>query len=173
MNSFAKFHEFKEPTGSPASRSDTRTEDVLSELDRILASRFFRSAERSKQFLKYVVEHKLAGHPEQLKERTIGTDVFLRPKDYSTGDDAVVQGVQSGRSTQKNRTLLPVDSNSSSVRIELPVRSYSPVFHWPSASAPAGSRTLPFFYLKHNLLRRRRVTRRETSSLRPVVSFWQ
>ena len=97
---------------------------------------------RSKQFLKYVVEHKLAGHPEQLKERTIGTDVFLRPKDYSTGDDAVVR-VQAGEVRRRIEHYYQLTPNSSSVRIELPVGSYSPVFHWPSASAPAEAPALP------------------------------
>ena len=137
MNSLPKFQVISDASARPASREEEETE-VLSELDRILTSPGFRSAVRSKQFLKYVVEHKLAGHPEQLKERTIGTDVFLRPKDYSTGDDAVVR-VQAGEVRRRIEHYYQLAPKSPSVRIELPVGSYSPVFHWLSTSVPADS----------------------------------
>ena len=45
---------------------------VLRELENILGSPSFRSSGRSKQFLSYVVLHKLDGHHELLKERGIG-----------------------------------------------------------------------------------------------------
>jgi hypothetical protein len=56
---------------------------ILLELERILNSRPFRSSGRSKQFLSYVVRNCLDGHLENLKERTIGTEVFGRdPNKY-------------------------------------------------------------------------------------------
>src|SRR5260370_25710347 len=64
---------------------------VLQELDRILNSRFFKNAVRSREFLQYVVRQKLEGHPELLKERTIGTEGFHRAPRYATGDDPVVR----------------------------------------------------------------------------------
>jgi hypothetical protein len=142
MNSFAKFQEIPEPSALPAGQEDEERILVLSELERIVTSPCFRNAERSKQFLKYVVEHKLAGHPQQLKERTIGTDVFLRPKNYSTGEDAVVR-VQAGEVRKKIEHYYQLAPSNSSVRIELPVGSYSPIFHWPSAMAPAEAPALP------------------------------
>jgi len=108
---------------------------VLSELERILASPSFRSAARSKQFLSYVVHHQLDGHAELLKERTIGTEVFLRPLGYATGDDPVVR-VQAGevrrRLDQYYQTASPHEPH---LRIELPVGSYSPVFHFTSTAS--------------------------------------
>ena len=65
--------------------------EVLRELEAILASPPFRSSSRSKQFLSYVVQHRLDGHDELLKERSIGADLFHRPPDYATGDDPVVR----------------------------------------------------------------------------------
>jgi len=127
------------PDNQPASHpslngSDERTQIVHQELDKILASSFFRSAARSKQFLKYVIEHQLDGHPELLKERTIGTEVFLRPPGYSTGDDPVVR-VQAGEVRRRLESYYQATPDEPPVRIELPVGSYSPVFHWTSTAA--------------------------------------
>src|SRR5689334_20826234 len=68
---------------------------IMQELDRVLASRFFKNSQRSRQFLEYIVHCKLDGRADELKERTIGTEVFHRPPDYSTGEDPVVR-VQAG-----------------------------------------------------------------------------
>src|SRR5260370_38561606 len=84
-------------TGSPQSTSLTDAEraTILRELHNILNSRPFRNSVRSKQFLSYVVEHKLEGRDEFLKERTIGTEIFQRKAGYATGGDPVVR-VQPG-----------------------------------------------------------------------------
>ena len=49
---------------------------VRVQLNLILQDPSFRSSKRSVQFLKYVVEKTLNGQAEQIKERTIGVDVF-------------------------------------------------------------------------------------------------
>jgi hypothetical protein len=103
-----------------ASESLANREAILRELDNILTSRFFRSAGRCKQFLSYVVEHKLDGHAEQLKERTIGSEVFLRPPGYATGEDPVVRvqaGGGSSNITRGYRAILLSASSSLSDRI--------------------------------------------------------
>jgi hypothetical protein len=110
-------------------------EAVLRELDSILESHFFQHAGRCKQFLRYVVEHKLEGQQEKLKERTIGTEVFQRPPGYATGEDPVVR-VQAGevrRRLEQHYQTAP----DSPIRIELPVGSYSPVFQRRPSVAPA------------------------------------
>lgn len=118
-----------------------RRQIVLQELEKILASSFFRSAARSKQFLQYVIQHQLDGHSDLLKERTIGTEIFLRPAGYATGDDPVVR-VQAGEVRRRLESYYQANADGSPVRIELPVGSYSPLFHWttpavpPSVSAP-------------------------------------
>ena len=109
---------------------------VLAELDRILNSRFFKNAVRSRQFLEYVVRHKLAGHSEQLKERTIGTEVFDRAPGYATGDDPVVR-VQAGEVRRRLEQFYQATKDGSMPRIELPVGSYAPQIHWPSSNTEA------------------------------------
>lgn len=122
----------------PADGKEVRPDDVVRELDKILGSQFFRSAGRSKQFLQYVVKHKLEGNAEQLKERTIGTEVFLRPAGYATGDDPVVR-VQAGEVRRRLEQYYQATQANSPIRIELPVGSYSPVFLPRPATAPIQS----------------------------------
>lgn len=113
-----------------------KVETVLQELDKILTSRYFRSAARSRQFLEYVVRQKISGHVENLKERTIGTDVFQRSPDYATGDDPVVR-VQAGEVRRRLEQYYQTAAGDSLVSIRLPVGSYSPVFQWSSGEASA------------------------------------
>lgn len=128
-------HKFAESGG------DGRRE-VLRELDSILASRHFKSADRRKQFLRYVVLSKLDGRTDQLKERTIGTEVFQRPPEYSTGDDPVVR-VLAGEVRRRLEQYYQEQPQPVPLRIELPVGSYAPIFHRGAASGPADAQTRP------------------------------
>jgi hypothetical protein len=124
-----------EPPGQSSVEAE-RVETVLRELDKILAGRFFRSAGRSRQFLQYVVQNKLEGHGELLKERTIGTEVFGRPADYSTGDDPVVR-VQAGEVRRRLEQYYQSTPGGAPVLIGLPVGSYAPTFQWIVDEAPS------------------------------------
>src|SRR5258708_39598141 len=75
--------------------TDTERAAISAELRSILESQPFRNSSRSKQFLSYVVQHKLEGREELLKERTIGMEDFQHHAAKATGDDAVVR-VQAG-----------------------------------------------------------------------------
>ena len=109
---------------------------VLQELENILASPSFRNSGRSKQFLSYVIQHKLEGHDDSLKERSIGADLFHRPADYATGDDPVVR-VQAGEVRRRLEQYYHEWSKPSEVRIALPVGTYVPEFHHISVELPA------------------------------------
>jgi hypothetical protein len=116
---------------------------VLQELENILASPPFRNSSRSKQFLSYVVQHKLDGHDELLKERSIGADLFHRPADYATGDDPVVR-VQAGEVRRRLEQYYHEFSKPSEVRIDLPVGTYVPEFHHTPVGLPVEAATQPF-----------------------------
>lgn len=116
---------------------------VLEELDRILESRFFKRAGRSRQFLDYVVRHKLEGHAGQLKERTIGSEVFQRAPGYATGEDPVVR-VQAGEVRRRLEQYYQSLPSPPAVRIDLHPGSYSPDIHWTSGeSQPVEKDTRP------------------------------
>jgi hypothetical protein len=118
------------------------TQVILLELERILTSRPFRSSGRSKQFLSYVVRNSLDGHVENLKERTIGTEVFERDPNYATGDDPVVR-VNAGEVRRRLEQYYYGAPTDTPVRIEIPLGSYIPEFHWTSKGAPDQSPPAP------------------------------
>lgn len=101
---------------------------IRQELARILESRYFRQSKRAKQFLQFVVEQKIGGNEEQLKERLIGIEVFGRGLDYATGDDPVVR-VQAGEVRRRLELYQADVDDQQQVSIELPVGSYVPIFH--------------------------------------------
>ena len=115
--------------------TDAQKATILRELHNILNSQPFRNSARSKQFLSYVVEHKLKGRDELLKERTIGTEIFQRKAGYATGDDPVVR-VQAGEVRRRLEQYHHARPSASLVRIELPLGSYSPEFHWDVVASP-------------------------------------
>ena len=108
---------------------------ILRELEKILESPPFRGSSRRKEFLSYVVRHSLEGHHELLKERTIGTEVFHRDADYATGDDPVVR-VQAGEVRRRLEQYYYTAPPDIPVRIEIPLGSYHPEFHWNVHALP-------------------------------------
>ncbi len=85
----------------------------------------FRASHRSGQFLKYIVEHAIAGDFDALKERLIGVELFGRSPSYDTGEDAIVRVTAS----DVRKRLLQHYGNcgsASEFRISLPAGSYIP-----------------------------------------------
>jgi hypothetical protein len=121
-----------------ASQQKTRVpeDSVLQELKRILASHEFHSSKRSQDFIRYVVEHTLAGRAEMLKERTIGIDVFGRSTSYEPSDDATVR-VKAGEVRKRLGLYYAGQGASDPVRIDLPAGTYIPEFRWAEAAPPA------------------------------------
>jgi hypothetical protein len=119
----------------PSSITENATEVISVELERILNSRPFRSSGRSRQFLSYVVRNSLDGHFENLKERTIGTQVFERDPDYATGDDPVVR-VNAGEVRRRLEQYYYTAPTDTPVRIEIPLGSYIPEFRWTAKGVP-------------------------------------
>ncbi len=100
---------------------------IREELSRVLASHEFRSSKRSQEFLRYVIEHTLQGHADQLKERTIGIEVFGRSTDYDPSDDATVR-VKAGEVRKRLGLYYSGEGAQDTVRIELPTGTYVPEF---------------------------------------------
>jgi hypothetical protein len=108
---------------------------IRRERERILKSPSFRASKRCQQFLSYVVQHSLERHTELLKERSIGAELFQRPISYATGEDGVVRVL--AREVRKRLAQYYHErAGSSPVRIELPVGSYMPEFHWNPDAPP-------------------------------------
>lgn len=94
-------------------------------LSEIIDGDAFRTSYRSRQFLKYVVEHAIAGDFAALKERLIGVELFGRSASYDTGEDAIVRVTANDvrkRLLQHYRAC----GAASEFRISLPAGSYIP-----------------------------------------------
>ena len=117
---------------------DNSNAAILEQLKRIQDSHSFCNSARSKEFLSYVVEHGLQGREELLKERSIGVNVFHRNPDYITSDDPIVR-VKAAEVRRRLAQFYSEEDEAPEVRIEIPVGSYVPKFHWrrPIASAPS------------------------------------
>lgn len=122
--------------------------DVRAELDRVLASRNFAGAERQRRMLRYIVQKTLAGQADQLKEYSVGVDVFDRDTSYDPRLDSIVR-VEAGRLRSRLDEYYHGDGVTSSIRITLPRGGYVPQFEPrplapPVAAAPATTpRTWP------------------------------
>ena len=124
---------------APAEFPPERLAAVRTHLKEVLSSDAFMGGHRAQSFLQLVVEHALAGRTDCLRERMLGAEMFGRPIDYDTGNDAVVRVKASEvrrRLTQYYQSL----ATPPPLQIELPAGSYAPQFHWAPikvASSPA------------------------------------
>jgi hypothetical protein len=66
-------------------------EMIRVQLDLLVRDEVFCSSKRSVKFLTYVVEQTLTGSADQIKERTIGVEVFGRKPSYDTNLDHIVR----------------------------------------------------------------------------------
>ncbi|HXB62238.1 MAG TPA: hypothetical protein VNU94_05235 [Acidobacteriaceae bacterium] len=114
-------------------------EAVRVELLQVLASPQFSSSKRYPAMLQYIVESTLAGKSEQLKERTIGVEVFERLPTYDTNADTVVR--YTAGEVRKRLSLYYHDlDRRPAIQISLPTGSYVPEFlHTLDEPAHTGS----------------------------------
>lgn len=112
--------------------------DIRAELDRILASKGFVSAGRVSRLLRHVVDKTLAGESDQLKEYSVGVEVFERDGAYDPRLDSIVR-VEAGRLRSKLDEYYNGDGAVSDIRIALPRGGYSATFErrLSHAAAPA------------------------------------
>ena len=104
-------------------RTGTEQQEVLAQLDLILASRHFRQSKRSAILLRFIVENTLKGHESILKERTLGVEVFGRTPDYDTNADPVVR-MAAGEIRKRIAQYYHDSSNPGQLHIDLPSGSY-------------------------------------------------
>jgi Tol biopolymer transport system component len=122
-------------SGHQFEKSDKLTSEQVdalhSALQSVTSSSAFADSKQCKDFLRLVVERALAGDLESLGERTVGAEVFGRPADYETSNDAAVRV----RATEVRKRLAQYYREAKQdqpVRIELTPGSYKPEFHWLS-----------------------------------------
>lgn len=116
---------------------------VRDQLHLLINDSAFRSSKRSVAFLRYVVNQTLNGSADQLKERTIGVEVFEREPSYDTNLDHVVRTA----ATELRKRLAIYygeEKHRSELRIALVPGSYVPRFTLPGlARSPVEPEPLP------------------------------
>jgi hypothetical protein len=103
---------------------------IRGQLDLLVRDEVFRSSKRSVAFLKYVVEQTLSGSAEQIKERTIGVEVFGRDPSYDTNLDHIVRTAAT-ELRKKLATYYVDEKHRNELRMGLVPGSYIPRFSLP------------------------------------------
>jgi len=107
--------------------AELTAEKVLAQLELITGDDAFRSSKRSIEFLRFVVRETLKGDADQIKERTIGIEVFGRSSAYDTNLDHVVR--TAATELRKRLALYYGDKkHRSELRIWMVPGSYIPKF---------------------------------------------
>ncbi len=111
------------------------TEDsIREELERVLASRTFHGAEAQKRFLRYAVEHTVVGSSHEVKEYTVGVQVFRRGPAFDPRLDPIVR-VEARKLRSRLAKYYETEGEQDRLRIELPARGYVPAFREKDAAA--------------------------------------
>jgi hypothetical protein len=110
------------------------TEQIHAQMERVLNSSLFRSSHRCQALLRHVALRALAGDTVNLKERSLGVDVFGRTPDYDTNADPVVRAT-AGEVRKKLAQYYQDGEHAGEIRIELNRGGYVPEFHAPPQAA--------------------------------------
>jgi TolB-like protein len=102
-------------------------EAIRAQLERTLASRGFVTAGRQSRLLRHIVERTLAGQADQLKEYSVGMEVFDRDEKYDPRIDSIVR-VEAGRLRSRLDEYYATDGAGDAVRISLPRGAYVATF---------------------------------------------
>lgn len=100
-------------------------DEVRAELERLLNSRYLRESHQLRALLRHVVEETLQGRHGDLKEYTLGVEVFHRTHDYDPRNDAIVR-VQASLLRKKLQTYYENEGKDALLRIGLPRGAYIP-----------------------------------------------
>jgi hypothetical protein len=117
---------------SQVAQRDPQPDEVREQLARLLSNPFFSHSKRFPTFLRFVVEQTLAGDAENIKERTLGIEIFGRDAEYDTASDPIVR-VTAAEIRKRVAQYYQDPAHEHELRITLPSGSYVPQFHRPKA----------------------------------------
>src|ERR1700746_890504 len=155
-----------DPVSNPDVPSPEAAGLVRDHLKEVIASRAFAGSKRAQDFFQLIFEHALAGRFDSLRERVIGAEMFGRPIDYDTANDAVVR-VKATEVRKKLAQYYQEAAKPPNVRIDLPPGSYVPRFCWeiPETHAATGETSAEAMAVQEQALTPARVRRRMPRSL--------
>jgi hypothetical protein len=119
---------------------------IRAQLGRLLAHPLFSNSKRYPVLLAHTVDQTLKGNAAELKERSIGIEVFGRSPSYDANSDPVVR-ITAGEVRKRLMQYYYDPAHNGEVIIELPVGSYVPAFRAAEvpveAAVPAESPVQP------------------------------
>jgi TolB-like protein/Flp pilus assembly protein TadD len=125
-------------------------EKAASQLNRILASKAFRQADRLKRFLAFIVEETIAGRGERLKEFVVGVEVFGKDDSFDPRNDPIVR-VQARRLRSQLARYYREEGQEDDLAIDLPKGGYAPIFR-PLKAAHAKRSIAPVLVSRNTVL---------------------
>jgi len=105
-------------------------EIALEGLANILESEYFRGSQRCCHFLEYSVRYVLDGRPiDELKERTLGVEVFHKAGDYDTAQDNIVR-VTANEVRKRLAQYYGGEHRNRKLTIHIPSGAYAASLNW-------------------------------------------
>jgi hypothetical protein len=121
------------PSTSATLYGEMERTEVQQQLHRMLDNPHFSNSKRFPSFLRFIVNEELEGRGDQLKERTLGIEVFGRPAGYDTTSDPIVR-VTAAEIRKRIAQYYQDSAGTNELRISLPPGSYVPHFEWPKTA---------------------------------------
>ncbi|HYG84753.1 MAG TPA: tetratricopeptide repeat protein [Azospirillum sp.] len=112
------------PFAADGSISSQRIQDAL---EHVLGSRDFRSSERKRRFLQFIVQETLAGRADRIKAYAVALAVFDRDASFDPLTDPLVR-IEAGRLRRCLERYYLTEGAEDPVRITIPKGSYVPEF---------------------------------------------
>ena len=102
-------------------------EEITAQLTRVLCSTYFAHSTRLSRFLRFTVERSAAGRVHDLKEYTIGVEVYDRKPPYHPNEDSIVR-TEARRLRYKLKQYYQGEGKDDPIQFYFRLGSYVPVF---------------------------------------------
>lgn len=129
------------PAISPPFSDEERIE-IEQQLERMVNDAHFSHSRRFPPFLRYIVAETLAGNTDQLKERTLGIEIFGKDADYDTASEPIVR-VTAAEIRKRIAQYYQEPGHEQEMRVTLPPGSYVPQFDFRRTAAHAAPEPRP------------------------------
>jgi len=111
------------------------------QIHRIVSSKAFKTSEVHRNLLNYLADKSLAGEAQNLKEYTVGLDVFGKPSSYDPRQESVVR-MHVGRLRQKLAEYYRTEGVADPIIVDLPKGGFALTFDARPVPEPSDG-TLP------------------------------
>lgn len=108
-------------------------ESAKEHLQKVISDPIFSVSDILKRFLSFIVQEKLEGRSNQLKEYTIGVNVLNKPSDFKPQLDAIVR-IHACRLRRALNRYYDGAGKEDHLRISIPKGNYVPLFYEPGSN---------------------------------------